>query len=694
MCDDPLHVLLPEPVARALADYRDLRDHHGVCWGETPLGYVVQARATVFLDERYDYREVCFRQLAQRHPGASREELKGRLGEVDVDRVVRDALGGDVLGNLAALRLTPEGVSLEADTRIVLGEEPFPPTALLLDSSRDEPVTVVVDGTAHEVPPRGAKVVEVEREALAGGAPVDLSPLARRAPAAALRLRAGFSCRWSVTSGNGQGWYPPGAPHKVDAHLRPYFHGDDLVVAVPAEPVTVVVTRGMEYTEVDLALTPVAGEETLVELAPERLYDAAAHGWYGGDMHVHMNWMGEEPAPPALAAAAQHGEDLHVLNLVAGNVASERVYDVEALTHWAGADLPWSDGRHLARIGVEYRNDLVGHVTAFGVRGLPGRYHSGFSGTADWPPNATACEELRALGGVTGYGHPFHRTFSETDPPDVVLDHGRDCSAREIVADAALGLIDTLDVLNHSSIAGTAAVYRRLIGAGNRLAVTAGTDVVLSFLRRGTASGPPGWARVYAHVGGPLTAESYVEAILLGRTFATTGPWLELTVNGHEPGDTLDLAPDDRVEISVRSIGPEVETLEIRTGDGVLAQGPPGRLTASLVVGEPTYVVAVAAGGPHPRAHHHAGAYAHTSPVYLDVAGGHVARPADVRWCLDWLDRLEAVLRESGRFDCEEQHAGHLALYARARQVYRARLPRSRLVGPETGMPDWVEREQ
>ncbi|WP_180903854.1 CehA/McbA family metallohydrolase [Nonomuraea indica] len=671
MCEDPL---FPEPVARAVAEYRELRDRHGTTWGEAPLSYVVQARGTVFLDRRYDYWNTGLRQLAARHPGASPAELDDRMGEVDVDRLIRDALGGDVLEHLPALRLTPDGVTLEARPQVVLGDAPFR-TALLLDSSRAERVTVVVDGAAHEVEPHGAKVVEVAREVAVGGQPVDLAPLTRRAPAAALRLRAGLPCRWSVVGADGQGWYPEGAPPKVDGHLRPYFHGDDLVVAVPAEPVTVTVTRGMEYTESDVSLTPVAGEETLVELTPERLYDAAAHGWYGGDLHVHLNWMGEEPAAPPLAAAAQHGEGLHVLGLVAGNVATERVYDVEALTHWVGRDLPWSDSEHLARIGVEYRNDLVGHVSAFGLRGLPERYHSGFDGDADWPPNATALEELRALGAMTGYGHPFHRPISGDDPPDAVLSRGRNCSAREIVADAALGLIDTLDVLNHSSILGTATVYRHLIGAGNRLAVTAGTDAVLSFCRRGTASGPPGWARVYAHVGGPLTAESYMEAILLGRTFATTGPWLQLTVNGHEPGDTLDLAPGDRVEIEVRSVGPEVERLEIRTADGVLAEGPPGRLTATLGAREPTYVVAVAAGGPHPRAHHRGGAYAHTSPVYLDVAGGHVAREADVRWCLRWLDRLEEVVAESGRFDTKEQHADHLALYERAREVYRSRLP-------------------
>ncbi|MET7339584.1 hypothetical protein, partial [Nonomuraea sp. NPDC005650] len=42
-----------------------------------------------------------------------------------------------------------------------------------------------------------------------------------------------------------------------------------------------------------------------------------------------------------------------------------------------------------------------------------------------------------------------------------------------------------------------------LSGAG--LAAWA-ADAVLSFCRRGTASSPPGWERVYANVAGPLTA--------------------------------------------------------------------------------------------------------------------------------------------------------------------------------------------
>ncbi|WP_246074890.1 CehA/McbA family metallohydrolase [Nonomuraea terrae] len=649
-----------------MEEYRRLLERHGVTWGEELIPYVGEVGTSAYLMNGHDYWAACFRQL-----GGARRDMDARMGELDLDRVVRDALGGDVPDNLAALRLTPGGSRLAARTLAVLDGTPLK-TTLLLDSSLAEPVTVTVDGVDHEVPAGGARLVEItSASTVIAEKPIDLSALTRRAPAARLRLRAGFPCRWSVTGADGQGWYPAGAVRALDAHLRPYFHGDDVELVVPAERLTVSVTRGMEYGTASVEITPAPGEVKTVELTPERIYDAAARGWYGGDLHVHLNWMGDAPATPDRAAAAQLGEDLHVLNLVAGNVAGERVYDKELLEEWAGRDLPWSDGRHVARVGVEYRNDLLGHVTAFGLTGTPTHFHSGFGHGTDRHPNSTPLMELRELGGITGYGHPFHTDLSDTDPPERAVAAGRNCSAREIVVDAALGLIDGLDVLNHSSVQATAVVYRRLIGAGNRLAVTAGTDAVLSITRRGTASSPPGWERVFARVEGPLTARSFARAVRHGRTFATTAPWLELDVGGGGPGDTVRAAEGDTVVITARAVGPEAEWLQIRTADGILAEGGPGELTAELRVREPTYVVAVAGGRPHPRSLHPQGVYAHTSPVYV---GGPVARREDVAWCLRWLDLLDELLTSDGKFASGAQRAAHRELHERARAVYEARL--------------------
>jgi len=677
----------PEPVERMLADYRRLLAEHGPTWGDGPSVYVEQMRTDPYI-MGYDFWRAAYGQITRRYPEAAVRDYAALLLKLDPAEVVRDALRGDVPDNLAVLRLTPDGIALEARPRAVLrlgdgapAGRPFW-TTLLIDSTREDAVAVRVDGVPSEIRPGGALLADIgdRSEVVVDGSPVVLAGLIRPAPAARLRLRAGFPCRWSVWSGDGQGWYPDGAPTKLDFHRLPYFHGDDVLLDVPAEPLTVRVARGMEYDVAETTLVPGEGAETLIELRPDRLWDAAARGWYGGDMHVHMNWAGDTVGTPELAAAMQHGEDLHVLNLVAGNVAADRVYDRPALEHWAGRDLPWSDATHIARMGVEYRNDLLGHLYAFGVTGVPGRFHSGFGDTPDWPPNAAACEELRRLGAITGYSHPYHVPISETDPPSAVAGVLlRDCAARENVADAALGLVDALDVINHSSVRGTAVVYRHLIGAGNRLAVTAGTDAMISFTRRGNQSNPPGWGRVYARIEGPLSAASFADAVRAGRTFATTGPWLELSVAGHGPGDTLDLTPGDRVTVTARVMGPGADRLEIRTADGVLVSAPvpgeQGEARAELVIGEPTYVVAVASGGAHPRTPRRDG-YAHTSPVFIDVGGRHVARESDVRWCLEWIDLLVRAVPEHARLGSAGQLACYLDLLARARDVYRSRLVR------------------
>ncbi|GAA1016787.1 hypothetical protein Aple_043070 [Acrocarpospora pleiomorpha] len=653
MYRDPM---LPPVVARALAEYRTLLAEHGITWGEPPLGYVRMMSFLRFPDEAYQMSK-----------------------EPDLDRAFRDALDGHPTPDgLTVLRLLPAGLRLEARPLAMLSEHPLP-CVLLIDSARDTATPVRVDGQTHLVPAGGARLIEITTGSAltVAGEEVDLSVLTRAAVPARLRLRAGFPCRWSVTTTDGQGWYPAGADRRRDYHGVPFFHGDDLVLDVPAEPLTVRACRGMEYGTAETAAHPAPWRETLVELAPERLYDAAARGWYGADLHVHLNWAGDIVGTPAAAAAMQHGEDLHVLNLVAGNVAGERVYDREALQHWAGRDLPWSDASHVARMGVEYRNDLLGHVHAFGLTAPPSIYHTGFLGQADWPPNGAACGELKELRAVLGYAHPFHGPILE--PREITGSGERNCDARALVVDAALGLVDGMELLHFSEISGTVSVYRRLIGAGNRLAALAGTDTMLSFTRQDTVSSPPGWERVYARLGGPLSAESFANAVRHGRTFATTGPWLELRVTdentgvARDVGDTLHLRPGDRVTVTARTIGPEVERLELHTAGGLLAVGPAGELSATLDVLEPTYVVAAAAGGRHPRSLHRE-VYAHTSPVYLDVAGRHVARAEDVRWCLEWLTLLAGTVREHARLDSPDQLRDHLDLIEKAAAVYKSRL--------------------
>jgi hypothetical protein len=332
-------------------------------------------------------------------------------------------------------------------------------------------------------------------------------------------------------------------------------------------------------------------------------------------------------------------------------------------------------------MGVEYRNDLLGHVHALGPSGPPTRYYAGHERSDrpdDWPPNKAACEELRGLGATVGYAHPAMQSFPDDGSTGPFFQNPRSVEARELVADAALGVVDSVDLISPFNHDGAMFLYHRLLSCGLRLAATAGTDTFLSFSHFGAVSNPPGWARVYAQLGDqPLSVAAFKDAIRAGRTFVTNGPWLSLEVNGCGPGTVLDLRPGDTLEIRACVRGPGAERLILVGPDGILAEGdamPHGeiRFQMSLANG-PLWIAAVARGSFHPNTLD-AKVLAHTSPVYADVNGERVARAGAARWCLDFLDTLEHFVNQHGNFDParrKEQFGDFVSVLEEARRFYR-----------------------
>jgi hypothetical protein len=661
-CDPPDAERLPPPVAAMLADYRARLAERPHDWGEEASPGLARAQAWG-------------RWLGDRLVEAA---FSGQ--DQDWPATVRACLGDPLPAGLVVAGVDGGGVGVRAGpTPYVVDGHPVE-VAVLLDSRLAAATRVEVDG---EPVPLAAGGVELVVRSLAEARDLAVGPAtvqaARPADRARLRLRAGAPSRWSVVDDRGGAWFPADVLPRWDVHGRPLFHGDDLLLDVPAVPLEVSCTRGMEFDTARASIIPRAGSTAEVELAPARRYDPAAAGWYGADLHVHMNYSGDLVCGPEDAARMQLGEGLHLMNLVAANAQHTRVYDREAFEATAGRDLPWTAGQRVARFGVEYRNDLLGHVTALGLTGPPGRYHSGHQGSDepfDWPANAAACAELRELGATVTYTHPVFSSLADGTPAEA-FQYPRSVEARELVADAALGLVDSVDLLGVNDAEGAARLYRHLLNCGLRLAATAGTDVWLSFSRGPQISNPPGWARVYADLrGAPLSVPAFQAAIRAGRTLATNGPWVELTVAGRRPGDRLEAAEGQRLPVAVRAKGPGVARLELVGPDGVVAAaeadraGPPA-IDAAVAVDGPLWLCAVASGPGHPAVLGPA-AFAHTSPVWVEVGGRPVRRPASARWLLDWLDRFAALLREHGRFADDGQRDQVLAVVERARPFYAA----------------------
>ncbi len=656
-CEAPETLDLPAEVIEMLARYRALRDGQGWDWG----------------DER---PPDLFRWSRFRAVGPVLEAY-GQTG--DWAAAVRTVLGADLPPGIAVVRVGPDR-RLTARTgppRLGVAGRPVQ-LDVILDSAAPDEVTVTVAGQVTTLPAGAAAIVTLDVDSAIPVGELELDAV-RMVPAAELRLTSPRHARWSVTDDTGGAWFPDGVPAKWDVHHRPFFHARDVTLAVPAAPLRVSCTRGLEHDMVDRTVEPAAGETLAVDCDPPRLVDPAAAGWYGGDLHVHLNYSGDLVCAPEDAARMQLGEGLHLLNLVAGNWQTSLVYDRELLETTAGTDLPWSGPDAVARAGVEYRNDLLGHVHGLGPTAPPTRFHSGHERSDapdDWPPNKAACEELRALGATVGYAHPAGTPFPDWSTDDFFA-RARSVEARELVADAALGVVDSLDVISPFDHEGAVFLYHRLLSCGLRLAATAGTDVFLSFAHGpDVASNPPGWGRVYAQLGDqPLSVAAFQDAIRAGRTLATNGPWLTLEVDGHGPGAVLDRAVGDRLTVRARATGAGADRLAVVGPDGELATGT-GGLTAELTVDGPLWIAAVARGVGDPRVLDHT-SLAHTTPVYVDVAGRRVARTRDARWCLDLLDRLEGFTAEHGHFGQAHQHRDLVAVLDDARAYYRGVLSAS-----------------
>jgi TolB protein len=195
----------------------------------------------------------------------------------------------------------------------------------------------------------------------------------------------------------------------------------------------------------------------------------------------------------------------------------------------------------------------------------------------------------------------------------------------------------------------TARVWYQLLNCGFRLPAGAGTDAMTNFA---SLRGPVGMNRVFVQSGGPLEHRRWLAALKAGRSFATNGPLLELSVNGEGLGAEVAL-PERGGEVTarvrLRSIVP-VDHLElVRNGEVVRTIPLAGDRTSA----ETTLRVPVdRSGWILLRARSERAIepvldlfpYATTSPVYLAVGGRPARSRADAEYFMAWIDRTRVAV--------------------------------------------------
>jgi hypothetical protein len=241
----------------------------------------------------------------------------------------------------------------------------------------------------------------------------------------------------------------------------------------------------------------------------------------------------------------------------------------------------------------------------------------------------------------------------------------------------ALGKVDYYEVLGFSDHQTSAAVWYRLLNLGFRLPAGAGTDAMANFA---SLRGPVGMNRVYVDTRGSRDVETFGEALRRGRSMATNGPLVGLTLGGLGPGGEVRLPyGGGRLEYSawLRSMVP-VDRFQLVCNGVVAAELP---LTGSRDTADAQgrfaldhsgwcVVRAFAAAAVHPVLD--AYPYATTSPVYVVVGDKPARSPEDAAYFAAWLDRvLEQAEAHTGYNDAAEREAT-LSELRRAREIYRA----------------------
>lgn len=196
----------------------------------------------------------------------------------------------------------------------------------------------------------------------------------------------------------------------------------------------------------------------------------------------------------------------------------------------------------------------------------------------------------------------------------------------EVAADIVAGRIDAVEMqaLTPGADGPSIREWYRFLSCGYRLPIIGGTDKM-------SAEIPLGAIRTYARLDAtrPVSFAGWVEAVRSGRTFVSSGSFIDLRVDGHEPGDTVRLGRGGgtlEVHATAWAAQPIIDRVELVHDGRVIAAvegGGSERVVMSerVTVIEGGWIAARVASREHVRSAFATSMGAHSSPVYLEVDG-------------------------------------------------------------------------
>jgi hypothetical protein len=364
---------------------------------------------------------------------------------------------------------------------------------------------------------------------------------------------------------------------------------------LPRGDVIVDAVRGYEYEPLRQVVHIDPGRRELT-LHLRRWARMNEEGWYSGDSHVHfLSAQG--------SLLEQQGEDLNVVNLLQSQWGS-LFTNTEDFT---GGPVEASDGRYVTWVSQENRQPFFGHMVLWGLQ-------------RPVMPWCTDGPDEAELGSWQETTLSHWADVAHEQGATVVIPHFPQPNGEPATL-IATGRADAIEMIVQRP-AQTLEWYRYLNG-GYRLPLVGGTDKMSSEV-------PVGMYRTYAYLGDePFSFDAWAAAVRAGRTFASGGPVIRLSVEGHAIGDVVRMSGPGTVEVqaSAESVLPMDSLQLVVNGDVVHAVSEPSparrlALSAMVRIDGDSWVAARCGGPAYFDAEAHRDVwerkiFAHTSPVYV-----------------------------------------------------------------------------
>jgi hypothetical protein len=342
------------------------------------------------------------------------------------------------------------------------------------------------------------------------------------------------------------------------------------VVPVPAGHYELFITRGPEWEAVDTAVDVGVGEVREVNAVLDRSVDT--RGWVAADMHLHTSNSADSRMPP----------DRRIISMASSGVEFVVPTDHHVVTDLAPLIAALGYGPDV--MGTIPGNELNFREGHAGVYPVPYDGNAPHGGSPAWSPSCGTVAGSNCMNDTQAF--PYFRSLSASSV--VTLNHawwpGSDLGYFTNIAWGegtanpppaplrSAGLFDAMEVLNgfwtrEDAESRLVADWFYLLSQGLKVTAIGSSDShKINWVRSGF---PRSWLRLPDARPGDIGGAAFAEAIRNQRAIASTGPFVTVTVDGAQIGDTVVPNTTGQVTIDLTVDAPgwmQVDTVKVYVG--------------------------------------------------------------------------------------------------------------------------------